>query len=318
MTRFELRRLESYDEESLLAEIRRVAALVHTPHIPQAAFNRLAKASSSVIRRRFGTWEKALDRAGLRHRYSGAPISKKLLAGGRQAFTDEQLIQELKDVALKLGGAPITIEAFNQHGRTNAETIRRRFGSWWKALEMAGLPISNLGKRYSEGDYFENLLDVWTHYGRQPSYGEMDQPPSRIAPGAYEARWGTWRKALRAFVDRVNADLQDGRAPAIPAPREQHPPHTGTRISRTPTRTNGPLSRSAEADRRTISLGLRYEVLRRDRFRCSLCGASPASRLGCELHVDHVVPFSRDGKTVAANLRTLCSDCNLGKGGRLE
>jgi len=25
-------------------------------------------------------------------------------------------------------------------------------------LEMAGLPISNLGKRYSEGDYFENWL----------------------------------------------------------------------------------------------------------------------------------------------------------------
>jgi hypothetical protein len=69
--------------------------LIDTPHIPRAAFNRLAKASSSVIVRRFGAWEKALDRAGLRHRYSGAPVSKKPLEGGRRTFTDEELIQEL-------------------------------------------------------------------------------------------------------------------------------------------------------------------------------------------------------------------------------
>jgi hypothetical protein len=318
MTKFELRRLESYDEDSLLAELRRVAALVDTPHIPRAAFNRLAKASASVIVRRFGTWEKALDSAGLRHRYSGAPISRKRSANARQALTDDQLIQDLKDVVLQPGGAPLTIEVYNRHGRANAETIRRRFGSWWKALEMASLPISNLGKRYSEGDYFENLLSVWTHYGRQPSYGEMDRPPSRIPSGAYEARWGTWRKALRAFVDRVNVDLKEGREPPILASREELRTHSGTRLNLTPTRTDGRLSRPTGADRRTISLGLRYEVLRRDRFRCSLCGTSPTSQLGCELHVDHVVPFSRGGKTVAANLRTLCADCNLGKAGRLE
>ncbi len=318
MTKFELRRLESYDEDSLLAELRRVAPLVDTPHIPRAAFNRLAKASASVIVRRFGTWEKALERAGLRHRYSGAPISRKHSAEGRQALTDDQLIQDLKDVALELGGAPLTIEGYNRHGRANAETIRRRFGSWWKALEMASLPMSNLGKRYSEGDYFENLLSIWTQYGRQPSYAEMDRPPSRIPSGAYEARWGTWRKALRAFVDRVNVDLEERREPPIPASSEELRTHSGTRLSLTPTRTGGRLSRTTGADRRTISLGLRYEVLRRDRFRCSLCGTSPASQLRCELHVDHVVPFSRGGKTVAANLRTLCADCNLGKAGRLE
>lgn len=271
-----------------------------------------------MIVRRFGTWEKALDRAGLRHRYSGAPISRKHSAEGRQALTDDRLIQDLKDVALKLGAAPLTIEVYNRHGRANAETIRRRFGSWWKALKMANLPISNRGKRYSEHDYFENLLSIWTRYGRQPSYGEMDRPPSRIPSGAYEARWGTWRKALHAFVDRVHADLKDRLEPPIPASSEELRAHSGTRLSPTAARTDGQLSRTTGADRRVISLGLRYEVLRRDRFRCSLCGTSPASQLGCELHVDHVVPFSRGGKTVAANLRTLCADCNLGKAGRLE
>jgi hypothetical protein len=183
---------------------------------------------------------------------------------------------------------------------------------------MAGLPISNLGKRYSDDDYFENLLTVWTHHGRQPSYGEMDQVPSRIPSGAYEAHWGTWRKALRAFLDRVNADREEGGQPPKPAPSEGQPPHSTTRIDQTPSPSNGRPKSRTEADRRSISLGLRYDVLRRDRFRCSLCGASPASRLGCELHIDHVVPFSRGGKTVANNLRTLCSACNLGKAGRPE
>ena len=171
------------------------------------------------------------------------------MVDGRQAFTDDQLIQQLKDVALTLGGVPVTIEVFNRCGRANAETIRRRFGSWWKALERAGLPISNLGKRYSEGDYFENLLNVWTHHGRQPSYGEMDRPPSRIPSGAYEACWGTWKKALRAFLSRVNADLQEGRVQPNAAPREEHAAHARTRTTLTPARADRRLSRPMEADR---------------------------------------------------------------------
>ena len=34
---------------------------------------------------------------------------------------------------------------------------------------------------------------------------------------------------------------------------------------------------------------------------------------GGKLHVDHIKPVSKGGKTVRDNLRTLCEDCNLGK-----
>ncbi|WP_349257294.1 HNH endonuclease [Novimethylophilus sp.] len=46
---------------------------------------------------------------------------------------------------------------------------------------------------------------------------------------------------------------------------------------------------------------------------CCACGASPAISLGVELHVDHIVPWSKGGETVLENLQTLCSMCNLGK-----
>lgn len=64
---------------------------------------------------------------------------------------------------------------------------------------------------------------------------------------------------------------------------------------------------------RKISDKLRYQVLKRDNFKCCACGASPAKDPSIELHIDHIVPWSKGGETKADNLQTLCSKCNLGK-----
>ena len=64
---------------------------------------------------------------------------------------------------------------------------------------------------------------------------------------------------------------------------------------------------------RKISDKLRYQVLKRDHFKCCACGASPAKDPSVELHVDHIVPWSKGGETTLDNLQTLCSKCNLGK-----
>lgn len=64
---------------------------------------------------------------------------------------------------------------------------------------------------------------------------------------------------------------------------------------------------------RKISDKLRYQVLKRDNFRCCACGASPAKDSSVELHIDHIVPWSKGGETIIENLQTLCSKCNLGK-----
>jgi 5-methylcytosine-specific restriction endonuclease McrA len=58
---------------------------------------------------------------------------------------------------------------------------------------------------------------------------------------------------------------------------------------------------------------MRYNVLRMGNFKCALCGNSPAVDPSCRLHIDHVVPFSKGGRTVEGNLRVLCADCNVGK-----
>lgn len=68
--------------------------------------------------------------------------------------------------------------------------------------------------------------------------------------------------------------------------------------------------------RRKMSDKLRYEVMCRDGFRCQLCGVTQAD--GYKLHVDHIIPVSKGGKTEMSNLRTLCERCNMGKGDRIE
>lgn len=59
-----------------------------------------------------------------------------------------------------------------------------------------------------------------------------------------------------------------------------------------------------------IPARIRFEVLKRDHFRCQYCGRAAPEIV---LHVDHVVPLKNGGKTDVLNLVSACVDCNLGK-----
>ena len=72
---------------------------------------------------------------------------------------------------------------------------------------------------------------------------------------------------------------------------------------------------SARIERSKVSESLRYDVLKRDNFRCQICGATAQD--GAKLQVDHIVPVSKGGKTEMSNLQTLCSRCNAGKSDKM-
>lgn len=69
-----------------------------------------------------------------------------------------------------------------------------------------------------------------------------------------------------------------------------------------------------DAEHAKVTRALRYDVLRRDGFKCVRCGRGRED--GVKLHVDHIVPVSRGGKSTMDNLQTLCEDCNCGKGNK--
>ena len=68
-------------------------------------------------------------------------------------------------------------------------------------------------------------------------------------------------------------------------------------------------------ERAKVTPSLRYDVMRRDDFRCRLCGRS--ARDGVELEVDHIVPIFKGGSSIESNLQTLCRDCNRGKSAKM-
>ena len=61
-----------------------------------------------------------------------------------------------------------------------------------------------------------------------------------------------------------------------------------------------------------ISGSLQYEVLKRAKFRCELCGISADDKA---LEVDHIVPRNHNGTDDISNLQSLCYSCNAMKRG---
>lgn len=66
--------------------------------------------------------------------------------------------------------------------------------------------------------------------------------------------------------------------------------------------------------RKSLSPKQRFEVFKRDSFRCQYCGKTAPDVL---LEVDHIKPVKEGGTNDIINLITACKDCNRGKGARL-
>lgn len=65
-------------------------------------------------------------------------------------------------------------------------------------------------------------------------------------------------------------------------------------------------------ERSKMTPSIRFKILKRDQYRCQICGASQED--GAKLHIDHIIPVAKGGKSVESNLHVLCDRCNLGKG----
>lgn len=66
-------------------------------------------------------------------------------------------------------------------------------------------------------------------------------------------------------------------------------------------------------ERKAISQRVRFEVFKRDSFKCVYCGATAPEVL---LQIDHIRPVAAGGANEITNLATACGSCNAGKSDR--
>ncbi|MFA5158599.1 MAG: HNH endonuclease [Patescibacteria group bacterium] len=210
-----------------------------------------------------------------------------------RGITNEELIAELKRIALKLNKNSLNRTDNDEHGKYGTTTYIRRFGSWFNSLEKAGLEKTRTPMNLPEEELFKNLEKIWSKLGRQPRYAEVQKPLSKYHVGTYENHFGTWRKALEKFVAYVNNEKNTSSEEAIKEAETE--PITKHKTSR------------------SINWRLRFVVMRQDNFKCKSCGRSPATDPSIILHVDHKTAWANGGETVLENLQTLCSKCNIGK-----
>ncbi len=206
----------------------------------------------------------------------------------RRYITDNELLEDMKRAAAALISDSLSIRKYDVEGEFNSSTIISRFGSWNNALGEAGLKVKR-PRSCTKKELFENVLLVWKSKGRQPKLADMSYGVSMFSRRFYLKIFGSWYNALKELEEFIKSG---GAARSLINPLNEL---------------------SSEVNPRNPGLRLRMAVLKRDRFRCVLCGASPAGNEKVKLEIDHIIPWSKGGKTSLENLQSLCSACNNGK-----
>jgi 5-methylcytosine-specific restriction endonuclease McrA len=270
----------------LLEDLRRVAAALGKEALTRDEYDAKGRFSAATLRKRFGSWNSALERSGL-HVVARRNIPKK------------ELLDDLKRVSSKLGKPIVSTSEYRLQGKFSPSCVSRSFRSWKLALQNAGLSVSPLyHERSTDDELLENIERVWEHVGRQPRKKDLELPQSRFSCDTYRRRFGSFRKALETFVASVN----EARPLAPESERDCILQVAATEPQSARHKTS-----------RNISWRMRFLVMRRDNFKCRITGRSPATDPSVILDVDHIIPWAKGGETVMENLQTLCREINMGK-----
>jgi len=202
--------------------------------------------------------------------------------------TDQEILDSLRAFAQRYDFRPFTTREYNQWKDKvcHSWTISERFGSWRRALALIGIKTGVRSRRYSPRELMDNLELVWRELGRPPGQPSMAQRGFRISAGPYRRQWGSLRKACALLARFKKGEISEQQLLGSVASKQA---------------------------RAALPLKIRWDVLKRDNYRCVKCGRSPSVDRKVRLEVDHKTPVAKNGQNNIENLQTLCWECNQGK-----
>lgn len=118
-------------KDRILDEIRRVANLLRKDSISIREFTQNSRVSESTVSNTFGSWNRAIDAAGLKPNLPGVSEAMK-----RTKISEDELLAEINRLTDELGKPPSAGE-MNAFGRFSDDPYRRTWGSFAKARAIA-------------------------------------------------------------------------------------------------------------------------------------------------------------------------------------
>jgi hypothetical protein len=207
-TIFRPKRLTSYDDESIINEIKRVLSKHFGNKVPSMKdFNRYSMVSSYTIAEHFGGWRNAIKKAGFKYvKYEET-----------ESFLVSEMIKDLKRIRDLSGGKYFTQDFYKNKGKYSIKRLKKYLGSSWQDILTKTLslkkPVGAIRiikpkrKSFTEDDLFVEMKKVWEKLGRRPSYREFREN-SNIGMKVYERRFGSWKKAVERFCLKFNYDIK--------------------------------------------------------------------------------------------------------------
>lgn len=119
---FRPKRLTSYDNESIINEIKRVLSKHFSNRVPSMKdFNKYSMVFLSTIAKRFGSWANAMEKAGFKYDKSPLIIS--------------EMIKDLKRMKDLSRGEYFTQDFYAKNkGKYSIETLKKYLGKTWEDI----------------------------------------------------------------------------------------------------------------------------------------------------------------------------------------
>jgi hypothetical protein len=131
------------EKEHILQEILRVARTISPKPLTKAAFKRESEISESKVLYYFGSWNQAVEAAGLQPNPKGIPVT------GYKRLSGEELLEEIGNLWRNFGRRP-TEAMMNSKGQFTVKPYRSRWGTFNAAIEA-------YVKKYGEPQNFEGI-----------------------------------------------------------------------------------------------------------------------------------------------------------------
>jgi hypothetical protein len=157
-----------------------------------------AKYTYPMVRSLVGSWNTALEKAGLETKMPPDPKIKKRHTLEHPQLL-ESLLEDIINVSKERKNLYLLKREYEKYGKYNTATIRKRFGIWREIMRKA-----RLQNKQSTEEYMQNLLKVWDYYGKPPKFTEVKKPFSKYNAPSYIYRYGSWKNAIKAVVEYRN------------------------------------------------------------------------------------------------------------------